>query len=126
MKACLSVLAASVLSVVLGASNLKAQTAYRHPCADHSQTALNECAWEKFRAADAAMTKVFTATRSTDSTRAVLQTKAQSAWVVFRDAQCAVVARAYEGGSMQLLQQGSCLEALTRARRRQLVEIAKW
>lgn len=96
-----------------------------HLCAEHTQTGLNECAWQKYRAADAEMNRVYRSSLAADSSRAMLLEGAQRAWVVFRDTQCAYVARAYEGGSMQPMQQGACLEALTRTRTRQLREITR-
>jgi uncharacterized protein YecT (DUF1311 family) len=107
------------------AAGISAQ-AYAHPCAKHTQTGLNECAWQKYRAADAEMNRVYRSSLAADSSCAMLLEGAQRAWVVFRDSQCAYVARAYEGGSMQSMQQGACLEALTRARTKELREITKW
>jgi uncharacterized protein YecT (DUF1311 family) len=89
--------------------------------AEQSQPALNDCAWRRYRAADAELNRVYRVALAADTgaVAAALRT-AQRAWVRFRDAHCAYVAATYDGGSMQPMQQGACLEELTRARIRQL------
>jgi uncharacterized protein YecT (DUF1311 family) len=72
------------------------------------------------------MKRVLRTTLASDSGRAAVLDSAQRAWIAFRDAQCSYVAKSYEGGSMQPMQQGACLEALTRARTKQLRDMAKW
>ena len=109
----------------LRATPLVAQSS-AHPCREHTQRALNECAWQKYRAADAEMQRVYRTIAAADSSRGSTLRAAQDAWLRFRDAQCAYVGAAYEGGSLEPLQHGACLEALTRARTKQLRELAKW
>lgn len=89
--------------------------------ADQSQPALNDCAWRRYRAADAALNRVYRTALAADTGAAAVSLRAaQRAWVRFRDAQCAYVAATYDGGSMQPMQQGACLEEVTFARIKQL------
>src|SRR4051812_43090198 len=87
---------------------------------EQSQPALNDCAWRRYRAADSELNRVYRAALAVDTGAvAVALRTAQRAWMRFRDAQCAYVAALYTGGSMQPMQQGACLEEVTRTRIKQ-------
>ena len=89
--------------------------------AEQSQPALNDCAWRRYQAADAELNRVYRVVLAADTGAVAAALRAaQRAWVRFRDAQCAYVAARYDGGSMQPMQQGACLEEVTRARIGQL------
>ena len=88
---------------------------------EQSQLALNDCAWRRYRAADSELNRVYRAALAADTGAvAVALRTAQRAWMRFRDAQCVYVAALYAGGSMQPMQQGACLEEVTRTRIKQL------
>jgi len=89
--------------------------------AEQIQPALNACAWRRYRAADAELNRVYRRATAADTGAVLVALRAaQRAWLRFRDAHCDYVAALYEGGSMQPMQQGACLEELTRARIEQL------
>jgi uncharacterized protein YecT (DUF1311 family) len=91
--------------------------------AEQIQPALDSCAWRRYRAADAELNRVYRRATAADTGAVLVALRAaQRAWVRFRDAHCDYVASTYDGGSMQPMQQGACLEEVTRARIGQLRE----
>jgi len=82
-----------------------------------TQAAMNVCAAEEFRRADAQLNAVYrklTATLDADRRRKLQA--AQRAWLAFRDAHCEFEASAYEGGSMQPMEYSTCATNVTKER----------
>jgi uncharacterized protein YecT (DUF1311 family) len=92
------------------------------PCVDpDNQAQMNQCAGKAFRAADAAMTKVYRKLVAllTNAEQAQLK-EAQTTWLRYRDANCEFVADEYKGGSIRPLILASCLADMTRKRTSEL------
>jgi uncharacterized protein YecT (DUF1311 family) len=97
-----------------------AAQAKQQPCA-HAQTqsAINQCAMEEFKKADAELNKVFQQLLLKTDRQEKLKA-AQRAWVAFRDAGCEYDASEAEGGSMEPLVRYSCYAEATKTRTNQL------
>ena len=83
------------------------------------QQGLNECAFREFEAADAALNAAYrriVARLAGQTDARQLLTKAQRAWVAFRDAECAFSASGTQGGSIQPMIVSMCQTDLTKAR----------
>ena len=83
------------------------------------QQGLNDCAHREFDAADAARNAAYRriVARLAGQTEArQLLTKAQRAWVAFRDAECGFSASGVQGGSIQPMIVSMCQTDLTKAR----------
>ena len=83
-----------------------------------TQTDLNVCAGEAFKAADAGLNAAYgdllkepALASRLDGLRA-----SERAWVAYRDAECAFEGSAYDGGSMQPMVAANCAETLTKRR----------
>jgi uncharacterized protein YecT (DUF1311 family) len=103
-----------------------------------TQLEINICAGEDFKKADAALNRQWAATsalmRAQDKAaytpkdgrpgyyQALLD--AQRAWLKFRDAQCRVEGFAMRGGSAESMTVSTCLAGVTRARTKQLKDMA--
>ena len=101
--------------------------AQKGACDDpQSQAEMNICADERFRAADAALNRVYgqLAAKEEGDSRAKLKA-AEVSWLKYRDDNCAYEAASFEGGSMQPLIRSSCLERMTKARTAELREQLK-
>ncbi len=101
--------------------------AQKNPCGDpQSQAEMNICAEERFKAADAALNRVYgqLAAKEEGDSRARLKA-AEVSWLKYRDDNCAYEAAGFEGGSMQPLIRASCLERMTKARTAELREQLK-
>ena len=84
-----------------------------------TQQELNGCALREFKAADATLNAVYrqVIARLAGETEArQFLTKAQRAWVAFRDAECEVSASGVQGGSIQPMIASTCQTGLTKAR----------
>ncbi|CAN5322229.1 hypothetical protein BH10PSE7_BH10PSE7_42510 [soil metagenome] len=89
-------------------------------CANaETQTALDECADQEFKAADAALNKAYKsiAKRLADDqdTRKLFVT-AQKAWIEFRDAECEFSTSAASDGSIYAMLYSNCLAGLSKKR----------
>ena len=82
-----------------------------------SQSEMNICADKKFKAADAALNRVYSqlASKLDAAARAKLKA-AEVSWLKYRDDNCDYEAAQFEGGSMQPLIYSSCLGRMTKAR----------
>src|SRR5262245_23302848 len=92
-------------------------------CGDAAtQMAMNRCAVEQLRVADAALNATYGSVigrlRGTDGEK--LLRGAQRAWLGFRDQHCAFMASGVEGGSIEPFIVDACLRELTETRTQQL------
>jgi len=98
-----------------------------------TQTDINICFAEDYKAADAQLNRQWALTSAEmkamdkdglnkDGRPGYYETllKAQRAWLGFRDAQCQIEGYAMRGGSGESMLAGACLAGLTRARTAQL------
>ena len=109
---------ATVLAGAVGVAAVPAARA--ESCgAESTQAGMNECAGQEFKAADAALNAVYRriVARLAGQTEArQLLTKAQRAWVGFRDAECQFSASGVQGGSIQPMIASECQTDLTKTR----------
>lgn len=92
------------------------------PCAGISMTAdLTECLSKANDKADAKLNAVYQDVRKNLEGEEVERlVKAQRLWIQYRDANCAAEQNLYEGGTAKYAVHFACLEAMTRARTREL------
>jgi uncharacterized protein YecT (DUF1311 family) len=78
---------------------------------------MNQCAGQAYKAADAALNRVYQrlAAMLNDNEKAQLK-EAQSAWLKYRDSNCEFVADQYKGGTMRPMIYGYCLADITKKR----------
>ena len=110
-------------------------------CADpQTQSAMNICAAQDYAAADADLNAQWAVTaaktRERDASTGsepddrpghfATLLEAQRAWLRFRDAHCASEGFYARGGSLEPLLVSKCKAELTRARTRQLRDLAQW
>jgi uncharacterized protein YecT (DUF1311 family) len=82
--------------------------------AAETQLAMNQCAQQNYQRSDQVLNQVYQDLRATLSTPAKNQLQAaETAWLSFRDADCAFERSQFEGGSIAPLIYASCLEQLT-------------
>lgn len=85
----------------------------------NDQSTMNECAAMDFKAADSELNSAYGELKAGyaqyPDVRTLL-TKAQRAWLAFRDAECELTAAPNEGGSVEPMIRSQCLAELTRAR----------
>lgn len=107
-------------AVLAGAVGVAATPTARAECdAGLPQQGLNDCAFREFEAADAALNATYRriVARLAGQTEArQLLTKAQRAWVAFRDAECGFSASGVQGGSIQPMIASMCQTDLTKVR----------
>jgi uncharacterized protein YecT (DUF1311 family) len=87
------------------------------------QQTMNACAHQSFEKADAELNAAYKKLQSRkkdDAQAGKLLIAAERAWVAFRDAECALDAGDYIGGSIYPMVYSTCLERLTKARAAQL------
>lgn len=100
-----------------------------------TQTAMNICAAQDYKTADAELNRVYqTAIRTVRATDAELPPElkgaeaalrgAQRAWIPFRDRSCEVEGFEARGGTMESLLVSTCLAHMTRKRTQELKDIA--
>ena len=87
-----------------------------------TQLEMNVCAGQAAKASDRELNRVYRQVRTKykgtpQDDRLVT---AQLAWMKFRDAECAVVAGRYEGGSMAPMAYAGCVDRLTQQRTKDL------
>ena len=90
---------------------------------DATQRDLNACADQDFRAADARLNDTYrqlVASLRDRPDMVVMLTKAERAWVSFRDAECAFAGSEFEGGTMQPMAISGCLAQVTTEREKML------
>lgn len=86
-----------------------------------TQVEMNACAARTLQTADSVLNQVYPRVMAQlDSARAPLLREAQRQWIRLRDADCAVEAAEFEGGSMQPMVHSFCLADATRQRARHL------
>jgi uncharacterized protein YecT (DUF1311 family) len=120
----------ALAALLIAAAGLPVSLAAQEPeldCRDpRTQTDMNLCAANDYRAADAEMNRVYARLRAAlDAEARPRLVEVQRAWLRFRDLQCEFEASGYEGGSMQPFLRSSCLAALTTERTRQLAGMLK-
>lgn len=84
-----------------------------------TQTQMSICATEAAKKADAALNATYAeikARLNDDAAKTELLTKAERAWIAFRDAECGFVASGVEGGSIQPMIVAICREELAAKR----------
>jgi uncharacterized protein YecT (DUF1311 family) len=117
------IVSAILLTFALLAAAPAQKPAQRDPCGDdaQSQSEMNICADKKFKAADAALNRVYgqLAAKLEADARARLKT-AEVSWLKYRDDNCDYESASFEGGSMRPLIRSSCLERMTKARTEEL------
>lgn len=94
------------------------------PCPDAlTQLEINRCAGEQFRKADKALNVAYQRiiSKLNASDRANL-TAAQRAWLKYRSSNCWAL-RQFHGGSLAPTDEAFCLQGLTEARTKELIEI---
>jgi uncharacterized protein YecT (DUF1311 family) len=99
-----------------------AQGTKKAPCSDaQTQAEMNICADKEYKNADLALNKTYQqlAARLDANEKAQLK-EAQTAWLKYRDANCAFVGDQYKGGSIRPMIYGLCLADLTRNRTAEL------
>lgn len=95
-----------------------------NPCPDAiTQLEINRCAADQFRKADKALNVTYKRiiSKLNASDRANL-TAAQRAWLKYRGSNCWAL-RQFNGGSLAPTDEAFCLQELTEARTRELIEI---
>lgn len=101
-----------------------AGSAQANDCANaQTQTQMNVCAGESAKKADAALNATYAQIKTrleADASKVQQLTKAQRAWIAFRDAECDFAGSAAEGGSMQPMIVSACRERMTANRTRDL------
>lgn len=115
--------AAGVLLALLLAQGAHAQTA-ADCIAPQQQQLMNACAEREYREVDAALNAAWQPAKSFADRigKGDALLAAQRAWLVYRDAACAVQASPYEGGSIRPLIHAKCLTRLTAERTKMLLE----
>ena len=101
----------------------------------NAQSVWTRCAWQDFGRADAELNRTWrialarSRRRSRDNPMPGVTTyeaalvKGQRAWVVYRDAQCAIEGQDMRGGSGEPMLEGQCRARLTRERTRFLEQV---
>jgi len=97
------------------AAALLSAPALADDCASAStQTELNSCTATQYQAADKKLNDTYsTAMKRADAPQRELLKKAQQAWITMRDADCAFISSATEGGSVQPMINNQCLHDKT-------------
>ena len=94
------------------------------PCPDAlTQLEINKCAAEQFRKADKALNvtykRIISKLKASDRANLI---EAQRAWLKYRTSNCWAL-RQFHGGSLAPTDEAFCLQGLTEARTRELIEI---
>lgn len=127
MRQIITALFVTCLCAFNGAAQKPAAQTKKPRCADlTTQSAMNICAEDEYKKADAELNRVYR--QLLPKLEAAHQEKlkaAQRAWLAFRDAHCECEAFAFDGGSMQPLMRFSCLDGETHTRTQQLQAFLK-
>jgi uncharacterized protein YecT (DUF1311 family) len=92
------------------------------PCADaQSQAEMTQCAGKAYKAADAELNQVYQklVAMLDDEEKAQLK-DVETAWIKYRDANCAFVADQFKGGTMRPMVYALCLADVTKNRTTEL------
>ena len=94
-------------------------------CTDRTQLANDLCSDERYKAANAKMSKLYgqliaSLKKSNENSRLTALETAQKVWEQFRDAECRFVGLGFEGGSMAPMVESDCLTHLTEVRTQQI------
>ncbi|WJD51259.1 lysozyme inhibitor LprI family protein [Enterobacter sp. PGRG2] len=97
------------------AAALLSAPALADDCASAStQADLNSCTATQYQTADKKLNDTYsTAMKRADAPQRELLKKAQQAWITMRDADCAFISSATEGGSVQPMINNQCLHDKT-------------
>jgi uncharacterized protein YecT (DUF1311 family) len=116
------IFATLILSSVFVAVSARSQEPATNCKTDQTQMAMNYCANQSFKAADAELNTVYRQVRNNykGTAQESQLVDAQLAWIKFRDADCRFSADRFKGGSIAPLIYSSCQEGLTRQRIRSL------
>ena len=91
-----------------------------------TQHAMNQCAAQEFRKADAGLNKIYRQLMNDAGPAEKVKLRAaQLAWIKFRDAHCDYEALGNKGGSIYPMVYSFCLAEVTRERTKQFEEILK-
>ncbi len=95
-----------------------------HPCEGNgSQAEASACAHEEYKAADAALNKVYGQLAGVlDAEDKAALKESELAWIKYRDATCAFESSQYKGGTMRPMIESFCLARVTKARAAELRE----
>jgi uncharacterized protein YecT (DUF1311 family) len=86
-----------------------------------TQMDMNLCADNDYQAADKKLNAAYRKAMAGEDTHGRdLLRQSERAWIAYRDAECAYVANASEGGSIQPMEYSVCLTELTKARTKEL------
>jgi uncharacterized protein YecT (DUF1311 family) len=121
------IVSAILLTLALLAAAPAQKQTQHDPCDDgQTQAEMNMCADKKFKAADAALNRVYNelASKVDAMYRAKLKA-AEVSWLKYRDDNCDYETALYEGGSMRPMVYSFCLERMTKARTAELREQLK-
>lgn len=107
-----------LLILVFAAGSGFGQETKKFPCSDaNTQTEMNICAGKEYKAADATLNRVYQQlVAKLDSEEKAQLKEAQTAWIKYRDANCAFVGDQYKGGSIRPMIYGLCLADVTQNR----------
>jgi uncharacterized protein YecT (DUF1311 family) len=115
--------AAALLSLLLLSVSVSAQKPARTGrCADpQTQSEMTQCAAADYKAADVALNQVYQKLVAKLDTDEKAQLKeVQTAWIKYRDTNCAFVADQYKGGTMRPMIYAGCLADVTTKRTSEL------
>lgn len=92
------------------------------PCSEAgTQVEMNDCAGKEYKAADAALNRVYQQlVAKLDAEEKTALKTAQTAWIKYRDTNCDFVADQYKGGTIRPMIYALCLADVTRNRSAEL------
>ncbi len=109
------------LGVVLLFSQSEARAQARSCSGAGTQAAMNRCAGDELKAADAKLNKTYRELLASLSPAGASRLKeAQRAWIRFRDAECSFQSNGKDGGSIAPMVSAGCMTRLTQQRTSQL------
>jgi uncharacterized protein YecT (DUF1311 family) len=112
-----------MLALVLSAGSTFGQGAKKPaPCSEAgTQVEMNDCAGREYKAADAALNRVYQQLVAKLEAEEKTELKAaQTAWIKYRDTNCEFVADQYKGGTIRPMIYALCLADVTRNRSAEL------
>jgi uncharacterized protein YecT (DUF1311 family) len=92
------------------------------PCEGYgSQAEASACAYQKYKAADAELNRVYGQLAGVlDAEDKALLKESELAWIKYRDSSCVFEASQYKGGTMRPMIESFCLTRVTKARTAEL------
>ncbi|CAD5354398.1 MULTISPECIES: lysozyme inhibitor LprI family protein [Enterobacter] len=111
--------------LIAGAALLFSTSALADVCASaNTQADMNSCTAQQYQAADKKLNQTYqTVMKRADAAQQPLLKKAQQAWIVLRDADCAFAASGSAGGSVQPMIANQCLAEKTTEREAYLASL---